>query len=232
MEKKDNFNPFAPGLDFMQSWFKGAGSAIPGVGQWVTPTLDPEELKKRIQELKTIQFWLEQNSRMVATTIQALEVQCMTLSTLQTMNIKMADLQASLKIKPEPDLSASVKTEKTTDQKTAEDQTAQPEAPTSNQAAAAMPVDPLKWWGSLTEQFTHIATQALKEPVAAASAVHKAAAEAVAKVVPAAKTAVAPATAKSTQPAAEEKAPAPKSATTSRAAKTARKTVAPRKPRA
>jgi hypothetical protein len=31
-----------------------------------------------------VQFWLEQNARMLATTIQALEVQRMTLSTLQT----------------------------------------------------------------------------------------------------------------------------------------------------
>jgi hypothetical protein len=223
MEKKDNFNPFVPGLDFMQSWFKGAGNAIPGVGQWVTPTLDPEELQKRIQELKTIQFWLEQNSRMVATTIQALEVQCMTLSTLQTMNIKMADLQATLKVKPEPDLSAPANSQNPDQNKPAEEKTNKPAAETVNQPAAALPVDPMKWWGSLTEQFAQIATQALKEPVA----------EVVAKVVPVAKAAAAPA-AKSAQPAAAKKttAAATETATSASAKTPPRKTAAaPRKPR-
>ena len=89
-----------PGFDFLQSLVKNAGAAIPGIGQWVAPTLDPAELEKRINELRTVQFWLEQNARMLATTIQALEVQRMTLSTLKTMNVQMGDLRESLKIKP------------------------------------------------------------------------------------------------------------------------------------
>ena len=52
------FNPFAasfgPGLDFMQTLMKNAGTALPGMGQWVTPTLDPQELDKRISELRTV----------------------------------------------------------------------------------------------------------------------------------------------------------------------------------
>ena len=71
------------------------------IGQWVAPTLNPEELEKRIEELRTVQFWLEQNARMLAATIQALEVQRMTLSTLKTMNVPMAELRDSLKV-PEP----------------------------------------------------------------------------------------------------------------------------------
>ena len=73
---------------------------MPGIGQWVAPTLDPAEIEKRISELRTVQYWLEQNARMLAATIQALEVQRMTLSTLKTMNVQMADLGESLKIKP------------------------------------------------------------------------------------------------------------------------------------
>ena len=89
-----------PGFDFLQGLVKNAGAAIPGIGQWVAPTLDPAELEKRIGELRTVQFWLEQNARMLATTIQALEVQKMTLSTLKTMNVQMGDLRESLKLKP------------------------------------------------------------------------------------------------------------------------------------
>ena len=54
-----------PGFDFLQSLVKNAGAAMPGIGQWVAPTLDPAELEKRIDELRTVQFWLEQNARML-----------------------------------------------------------------------------------------------------------------------------------------------------------------------
>ena len=46
-----------------------------------------------------MQFWLEQNARMLGATIQALEVQRMTLSTLKTMNVQMEDLRESLQIR-------------------------------------------------------------------------------------------------------------------------------------
>src|SRR5213075_772445 len=99
MSDDNAFGKMVPGFDFLQSLVKSAGSALPGIGQWVAPTLDPAELEKRIGELKTVQFWLEQNARMLATTIQALEVQKMTLSTLRTMNVQMGDLRDSLTLK-------------------------------------------------------------------------------------------------------------------------------------
>ena len=99
MSDASAFSKFVPGFEFMQSLVKNAGAALPGIGQWVAPTLDPAELEKRISELKTVQFWLEQNARMLSATIQALEVQRMTLSTLKTMNVKMGDLRETLKIK-------------------------------------------------------------------------------------------------------------------------------------
>ena len=93
------FTKLVPGFDFLQGLVKNAGSALPDIGQWVAPTLNPEELEKRIEELRTVQFWLEQNARMLGATIQALEVQRMTLSTLKTMNVQMADLRESMKIR-------------------------------------------------------------------------------------------------------------------------------------
>ena len=97
-----DFTKFVPGFDFLKNLTPGGGasasSAAPG---WVAPTLDPEELDKRIQELKTVQFWLEQNTKAVAATIQALEVQRMTLNTLKGMNMSFNDLADSLKVKPQ-----------------------------------------------------------------------------------------------------------------------------------
>ena len=95
-----NFAKLVPGFDFLQGLVKNAGSALPSMGQWVAPTLNPEELQKRIDELKTVQFWLEQNAKMLGATIQALEVQKMTLSTLKTMNVQMTDLRDAMKVAP------------------------------------------------------------------------------------------------------------------------------------
>ena len=92
-----DFSKFVPGFDFLQGLMKNAGAAIPGFNQWVAPTLDPQELDKRIDELRTVQFWLENKARMLTATIQALEVQRMTLSTLHAMNVPMADLKDALK---------------------------------------------------------------------------------------------------------------------------------------
>lgn len=151
-----------PGFDFLQGLMKNAGAGLPNMGQWIAPTLNPEELEKRIQELKTVQFWLEQNAKLLGTTIQALEVQRMTLSTLQGMNLPMADLAESLKIKPaaapapEPAPAPAPKARKAPARKAAAP------APAAKKAAAPA-VDPVQWWGALTQQFTELATQAMKD---------------------------------------------------------------------
>ena len=82
MTSPTDFARLVPGFDFLQGLMKNAGQTLPHMNQWIAPTLDPEELGKRIEQLRTVQFWLEQNARVLATTIQALEVQRMTLSTL------------------------------------------------------------------------------------------------------------------------------------------------------
>ena len=96
------FGKFVPGFDFLQSLAKGASSSIPqlpNLSNWVAPTISVEELEKRIDELKAVQFWLEQNSRALAATIQALEVQKMTLATLKGMNFSMGDVANAFKLK-------------------------------------------------------------------------------------------------------------------------------------
>lgn len=180
----NSFTKFVPGFDFLQGLVKNAGSALPGIGQWVAPTLNPEELGKRIEELRTVQFWLEQNARMLAATIQALEVQRMTLSTLQTMNVPLAQLRDSLKlptgadapawpaIPPEilaaaaPAAQAAASTAVKTAAKTAK--VAAKTVKTAGDAAkaAGLPgaaVDPTQWWTALTQQFTQLATSAMKD---------------------------------------------------------------------
>jgi hypothetical protein len=156
-----------PGFDFLQGLMKNAGAGLPSMGQWIAPTLNPEELEKRIQELKTVHFWLEQNAKLLATTIQALEVQRMTLSTLQTMNLPLADLAESLKIRtPAAAPRAAAEPEPAAEAEAAP--APAPRKPAARKAASAPPpaVDPMQWWSALTQQFTELATQAVKDSTA------------------------------------------------------------------
>ena len=90
-----DFGKFIPGFDFLQNLAasgKGAAGPVGGLHNWVAPTVSVDELDKRIQELKAVLFWLEQNGTALKATIQALEVQKMTLATLQGMNLSMAEV--------------------------------------------------------------------------------------------------------------------------------------------
>jgi len=151
----DALTKLVPGFEFLQGLVKNAGAAMPNVGQWIAPTLDPDELDKRIEELRTVQFWLEQNARLLATTIQALEVQRMTLSTLKTMNVTVSDLGNAMKLRAPaaPGNGGPAAT---------------PGKPARGDKGAAAPaaagvVDPMQWWGALTQQFTQLAVQAMRD---------------------------------------------------------------------
>lgn len=58
------------------------GMNIPGM---VMPSLSVDEINKKITDLKAVESWLTLNMNMLRGTIQALEVQAATISTLQSM---------------------------------------------------------------------------------------------------------------------------------------------------
>jgi hypothetical protein len=63
-----------------------AGFGLPGMSTlnpFGIPMVDIEELDKRIKDLKSVEAWLSLNLNVLQTTIQGLEVQKATLSTLQ-----------------------------------------------------------------------------------------------------------------------------------------------------
>ena len=193
------FGKFVPGFDFLQNLasnaVKGATGNIPqlpNMSNWVAPTLSVEDLEKRIEELKAVQFWLDQNAVALKATIQALEVQKMTLATLKGMNFNMGDVANAFKLKaadtvmsglhkaagavssvsdvlrpaaapaaaPEPAVAPAP------EPAPAPKAEARKPAKGSKAAAKAAPggiVDPLQWWGALTEQFQHIAATAVKD---------------------------------------------------------------------
>ena len=170
------FGKFVPGFDFLQSLAKGASSSIPqmpNLTNWVSPSLNLEELDKRVEELKAVHFWLDQNSKALGATIQALEVQRMTLATLKGMNFNMGDVANALKLKAADSVVASVQkvteraasTAKTitgvaSDMASSVSGSGKASKPTSGIAGL---VDPMQLWGSLTQQFQQIAASAMKE---------------------------------------------------------------------
>jgi hypothetical protein len=194
------FGKFVPGFEFLQSLAgqaasgvaQGLGSSLPqlpNLGHWVAPTFNVEDLEKRIEELKAVHFWLDQNSKALGATIQALEVQKMTLATLESMNFSLGDVANAFKVKAADTVAsftASAPAHKPTTfaglevpartqgaaspQKQAAAPSPNP-SPTGKSAtaqaesapAAGGLIDPTHWWGALSQQFQTIATNAMKD---------------------------------------------------------------------
>ena len=207
------FGKFVPGFDFLQNLAKNASESsgkIPGLSSWIAPTMSVEDLEKRVEELKAVQFWLEQNSRALTATIQALEVQKMTLSTLKGMNVSMGDMASLFQPKPGNESKAAAApipsaadafagvTQAMTDAmvratsafapaSAAPSAAADKSPPVAAAAPAPAPapqeppvasdpqsqggkdkvlgsvIDPMQWWGALTQQFQQIAANALQD---------------------------------------------------------------------
>ncbi|THT95458.1 hypothetical protein E9531_17090 [Lampropedia puyangensis] len=183
------FTRFVPGFDFLKGLVPAglAGAAAPSAApskfqQWLAPTMDEVEVQKRIDELKVVQFWLEQNGRALEATIQALEVQKMTLTTLKSMN---AGAQQMAQAFTDGVKESTQRSTQAFDQSFASSESfasgvhgacvddradkrareASAEKATSDAAAHAQVIQAqaVQWWGALTEQFQAIATKALED---------------------------------------------------------------------
>lgn len=69
-------------LEFLKSMWGGMGFPLPGM---VTPTLDVNELDKRIADLKAVEGWLKMNLGMLQMSIQGMEMQRATIAAMQTL---------------------------------------------------------------------------------------------------------------------------------------------------
>lgn len=234
------FTRFVPGFDFLRNLAPGgpAKAAPSAFGQWLAPTMDPAEVQKRIDELKVVKFWLEQNGRALDATIQALEVQKMTLSTLGTMNRgarEMADVfqegvketahasaQAFAAAGHQPEAATGAPAPRAADEAANEASSTGPAGQSGDAGEAAakevqhMQQQAVQWWSALTEQFQAIAQQALQDigrnmtaaEQAAAAAPQPAPAAPVKAAAPARKRAAKSATRTASKSPAAKKAPA------------------------
>lgn len=176
--QNSGFGKFVPGFDFLQNLAKSASQTVPqmpNMANWIAPTMSVEELEKRIDDLKAVHFWLDQNAKALAATIQALEVQKMTLATLKGMNFNLGDVANAFKLKAADSVYSGVQkvTEKAASTaKTVADVAEQTEEIAKKVGEAAKPaaaaamaglVDPMHLWSALTQQFQTIAASAMKE---------------------------------------------------------------------
>jgi hypothetical protein len=135
-------------------WGNSAAASLAGGGQsplpsglpsMLMPTLDPNELEKRINDLKTVEHWLDMNRALLHSTIQTLEMQRNAIMALQSM-ARPAPAAASVS-GGQPGSGA------------ASDAAAQARG---GMAAGAQPLafDPTTWWNALQEQFVRVAAAA------------------------------------------------------------------------
>lgn len=139
-------NPLFASLEMMRQTFDTlAGAGGLGKSLSMQPTLDPAELEKKINELKSVENWLKLNLSMLTSTIQGMEVQLATINTLQ----QFMSAQASVSTPPNatsPSASTPSATPPGASSASKEPKGAQP----STEAAQA-------WWNMLTQQFGQIA---------------------------------------------------------------------------
>lgn len=165
------FAQLIPGFNFMRQFAQaasGTAAGAPGLTGWIAPTVSTEEIDKRITDLKAVQFWLEQNLHVLRATVQALEVQKMTLSTLQSMNVNLADIAQAFTVAPSSSAGQADQAQQTdaptpppaSSSPPAQESAAPPDGPSQPSADS---VDPLQWWNALAQQFQTIAANTLRD---------------------------------------------------------------------
>lgn len=195
-------NPLLASLEMMRQAFAGlAGPA--GMNSGLTPSLNPEELERKIAELKSVENWLKLNLSMLSSTIQGLEVQAATIATLKSFMAASADglgtkaEQGAATVSPTwpagwPMNQAPATTAAPANTPTPEPQAAQP-ASSDGQASAAStagangvgvapPAAAQAWWDMLQQQFGQVAAATASSLASKASTAASAKPPAAAKV--------------------------------------------------
>lgn len=151
------------GIDLWKDFWNQLPGATPMPG-FLLPTVDVEELGKRIADLKAAEQWVEVNLNLLRTTIQGLEVQRNTIAALHSLSTftDRPDARA-------PDFAAAFNpAAKSPPQPPAAAPAAIPEEGTAAPALAAG-----NWLAYLQDQFTKVAGAAIGPATAASSGAGK-----------------------------------------------------------
>jgi hypothetical protein len=182
-------------LDFMKNMWSSMGMPgmnAPGMSMpgMVMPSLSVEEINKKITDLKAVESWLALNMTMLRSSIQALEVQAATISTLQSMGESFsATMQAATREAPAAREAPAHESRSpsppngvgaSAPSNAQEKPQSAPQAISQDDSAAASLTAPLvnaaAWWNVLQDQFKQAVSNAMaSEPAAKAESAPKAA---------------------------------------------------------
>ena len=163
-------NPMTDPLEFVRNMW--GAMKIPGMAM---PSMSPDEINKQITDLKAVESWLQLNMNMLRSSIQALEIQSATLTTLQTMGQNFAQavkphadtVKASAAVpefeSPFAHFSAAAKPNGA-DANTTQT-SVQADSGSDAAAMAAQFVNPAAWWNVVQDQFTQAVGSAMTVPV-------------------------------------------------------------------
>lgn len=159
---------------------QGFGPSLSMMSDMMAPLTNIEELDKRITDLRAVEQWLKLNLSMLQSSIQALEVQRATLSTLRAFGaFAQSQMTPSESSQTPSQGHAHSAAHAAPERENAADASASDSAPPPGFDASA-------WWNLLQAQFNQLAQFAAAQPAAAEKPSDAAAAEP-AEVKPAAK---------------------------------------------
>ncbi len=160
----------APGAGAMTDTFEfvknmWSGMKMPGM---VMPTMSVDVINKQISDLKAVESWLTLNMNMLRGTIQALEVQSATLSTLQTMSANMSSMMQASQTQSagKPDFASPFSFSAPAADRAPTPDAAPQSQPEESAAGMAPPfANPAIWWNMLQDQFKQaVNTATASEP--------------------------------------------------------------------
>jgi len=82
-QEMSNEQPAQDPLEFVRGMWSNMGFNLPGM---VTPTLDIDELDKRIADMRAVEGWLKMNLNMLQISIQGLDMQRATIAAVKAMS--------------------------------------------------------------------------------------------------------------------------------------------------
>lgn len=156
-------NPLLTSMDMMRQAMGNMGYGKSSMGDASTYSLAPEDLERRIADLRVVENWLKLNLSMLSSTIQGLEVQLATVNTLRSV-VAMgtgstgdavaspSPLEIVLGLKPRP---AATSSESPTG--TAGSNAEEQAAPSSQATPSMEQMAAQSWWNMLENQFSQMA---------------------------------------------------------------------------
>ncbi len=152
--------PTLPSPSGMVQFAQNLPQALPSM---IAPTLDVEEIDKRIADLRAVEQWLNLNVNMLRTAIQSLEVQRNTIATLRSFGGAMLTTMTKPGETPKPAAAGVAPSVPPTSSPAPQPAPRRKKSP-ATATSPTLPLSPAAWWGTLQDQFTKVAAAAAAQP--------------------------------------------------------------------